>query len=455
MPFIIYAAEPHDADLLANIRVEAMRESLEAVGRFDPERVRERFLQNFVPASTFKLMRGTYVLGFYTLLEQRSHLELDHLCLLPEAQGEGVGTEVLSHVKAMAYVAGKPIHLDAVQHSRANHFYRRNGFRMIHSEDLDNYYELSLEHIEPGTPAFILKRAELADAVQLADLRHDAMKNEWAANGLTDYPLARRHFFEDFKPVDTLKIVRAGELLGFTAVREYADHIHLDMVYLHPRAQGQGVGGQIVANIKEQATQLNKPIRLGALRISNSNKFYQAQGFHFTHNVEFNNYYEYTPKCFVEKPSWHLKPACTNDFNLLADIRQQAMKDNLEANGMFNHTLYQQIFKDSFDPASTWKIVGDNEVLGFYVLWDKQDHLYLERLYFHPKAQGRGVGAGVLNDLKQQAAEQNKSIKLEVLPNSRANAFYLRHGFELVEEREEESIYECRGDGKLQNRCRI
>ncbi|KZL19734.1 GNAT family N-acetyltransferase [Pseudovibrio sp. WM33] len=147
-------------------------------------------------------------------------------------------------------------------------------------------------------------------------------------------------------------------------------------------------------------------------------------------------------QALLKRPSWRLEPANSADFDLVADIRQQAMKDNMEANGLFDHALYRQSFKDSFDPASTWKIIEESEVLGFYVLWNKQDHLYLERLYFHPKAQGRGIGADILNILKQQATAQNKPIRLEVLPQSRANAFYLRHGFELIEEREEEKVYE-------------
>ena len=36
-----------DADLLADLRVRAMKESLEAVGRFDPIRAKSRFLDNF------------------------------------------------------------------------------------------------------------------------------------------------------------------------------------------------------------------------------------------------------------------------------------------------------------------------------------------------------------------------------------------------------------------------
>ncbi|GHB20797.1 hypothetical protein GCM10007094_06040 [Pseudovibrio japonicus] len=389
VPFITYAAEPDDADLLANIYVTSTHDSRKALGHSNPDGLRRSFLQSFNPAQTFKLVRGCKTIGFYTLLEQLDHVERGQLWLLPEEQGEDVGTAAIKQALS-----------------------------------------------------FILKRAEPEDIEQLADLRDEAMKDEWAANGLTDYALARRHFFEDYKPEATWKIEQDGELLGFAAIHEYDEFIHLDMIYLLPAAQGQGIGSQILQNLKEHAQQVGKPIRLGALRISNSNRFYKSHGFHFTHNVDFNNYYEYAPQVPSERASGRLEQAKAEDFDLLADLRQHAMKDNMEANGLFDHALYRQYFKNSFDPASTWKITENEEVLGFYVLWNKPDHLYLERLYFLPKAQGRGIGAEVLTHLKQQATQQNKPIKLEVLPKSRANAFYQHNGFTLLEEREDENVYE-------------
>lgn len=44
-----------DAQALATIRVAAMRESLERIGRFDPDRARRRFLDTFSPDHTFHI----------------------------------------------------------------------------------------------------------------------------------------------------------------------------------------------------------------------------------------------------------------------------------------------------------------------------------------------------------------------------------------------------------------
>ena len=42
------AAVGDDAEALVAIRIAAMRESLERLGRFDPQRARDRFLAGFI-----------------------------------------------------------------------------------------------------------------------------------------------------------------------------------------------------------------------------------------------------------------------------------------------------------------------------------------------------------------------------------------------------------------------
>ncbi|KZL18912.1 tRNA(Met) cytidine acetyltransferase TmcA [Pseudovibrio axinellae] len=441
--FVFCLAQQGDAESLADLRATAMRESLEALGRYDLKRARERFLDGFVPAETAKLVHGSQTLGFFVLQNMPDHLWLNHLYIHPSFQGAGIGAKVLEQVKAVAKKKSKPVRLGALKRSKANAFYQGHGFLKAHEDEFDIYYELPLTNIEAGPAEFLLMQAETGNAERLADLRHEAMKDEWAANGLTNYPLARSHFFEDFKPEVTLKIMSEGELLGFYAFHEYAEYFHIDMLFLHPKAQGRGIGSKVLAHLKATATQARKPIRLGALRISRSNDFYRAHGFNLTHYVDLTNYYEYRPNLCLQKPeTFRVEASTIEDFNLLAEIRQQAMQENLEANGLFDHALYTSYFKQSFDPACTHKVMVNAEMLGFYVLWNKQDHLDLERIYFLPNAQGRGIGKGVLDLIKQQASEQNKPIRLEVLPKSRANAFYLRNGFGLIEKREEEYLYE-------------
>ena len=68
---------------LAAIRVEAMRPSLEAIGRFDPERARNRFLETYNANDTQVVHVGGDLIGFYVVRKRPDHLYLDHLYIRP------------------------------------------------------------------------------------------------------------------------------------------------------------------------------------------------------------------------------------------------------------------------------------------------------------------------------------------------------------------------------------
>lgn len=137
----IRPAAPKDAMALADIRAEAMRPSLEALGRFDAERARRRLLDGYCAADTWLIMDGGRTLGFYVLRRREDHLYLDHLYLLPQVQGKGSGGQVLAALKDEARRLGLPIRLMALKGSPANGFYEKAGFRRVAESEFDTHYE--------------------------------------------------------------------------------------------------------------------------------------------------------------------------------------------------------------------------------------------------------------------------------------------------------------------------
>lgn len=133
-------ALPGDACALAELRVLAMRPSLEAVGRFDPDRARSRFLATFDPAATWHVLDEGQRVGLLVLREEPDGLLLDHLYITPAAQGRAVGTSVLEYVFARARQLDRPVRVGALKGSRSNAFYLRNGFRPTSVGEWDNYY---------------------------------------------------------------------------------------------------------------------------------------------------------------------------------------------------------------------------------------------------------------------------------------------------------------------------
>ncbi len=292
-------------------------------------------------------------------------------------------------------------------------------------------------------PSWRLEPANSADFDLLADIRQQAMKSNMEANGLFDHVLYRQYFKDSFDPASTWKIIEESEVLGFYVLWNKQDHLYLERLYFHPKAQGRGIGADILTVLKQQATAQNKPIRLEVLPKSRANAFYLRQGFELVEEREQEKIYEWMPfQCSDVAERFTLEAAVKSDFDLLADIRQQAMKDEWAANGMFDIAFYREKFQSTFDPTTTRKIIMEGETVGFYVLWDREDHLYLERFYLRPEAQGRGVGSDVLTRMKCFARELGKPITLETFPESRANAFYTRNGFRLVEANNSEKRYE-------------
>jgi ribosomal protein S18 acetylase RimI-like enzyme len=142
LQFTLHQVNQAHGEELAEIRARAMKESLEAVGRFDPERVRRRFLDGFEPSCTRVIVSSGESVGFVVIRQVESHLLLDHLYIEPRVQGAGLGSAVLRTVIAEARKAKKALRLGALKHSHANIFYKKHGFELERVEEWDNYYVL-------------------------------------------------------------------------------------------------------------------------------------------------------------------------------------------------------------------------------------------------------------------------------------------------------------------------
>lgn len=129
-----------DSSTLADIRVEAMKPSLEAVGRFDPERAKSRFLEAYNPHDSQLVYAGDELAGFYVVRSRANELYLDHVYIRSEYQGMGIGRDIISIVQERARKMGLPLRLMALRGSPANAFYLSCGFVLEQSDELDNFY---------------------------------------------------------------------------------------------------------------------------------------------------------------------------------------------------------------------------------------------------------------------------------------------------------------------------
>ena len=138
----------------------------------------------------------------------------------------------------------------------------------------------------------------------------------------------------------------------------------------------------------------------------------------------------------------NIEPVTQEEAERLADLRAIAMKPSLEALGRYDVNRVRNRFLDTFLISDTFKIMMNNELVGFYVLRDKRDHFYLDHLYIHPNFQNLKLGKRVLNIIIEKAKERGISIRLGALRNSPSNRFYLKNGFLKIAEDEFDIYYE-------------
>jgi GNAT superfamily N-acetyltransferase len=143
MPTLVPVAQ-FDFDDMVALRIEALRESLERLGRFDPVRARERLASGFVPEYMRHIVLAGERVGFITLRPHAGQtppaLQLDHLYLRPVYQSRGIGAWALDWAKAQAVLKDCCITLSALKQSAANRFYLRHGFIQVGEGEFDLDY---------------------------------------------------------------------------------------------------------------------------------------------------------------------------------------------------------------------------------------------------------------------------------------------------------------------------
>ncbi|WP_417578978.1 GNAT family N-acetyltransferase [Pelagibacterium sp.] len=130
-----------DFDRLADLRLTVMRDSLDAVGRFDPERNRLYFEARFRPQFTRLIVIEKSLAGCVALGPCDDRLVLEHFYLTPEWQGAGLGSAVLQRLLKEADAAQKIVRLTVLRGSDARRFYDRYGFAQVGEDDVDIFLE--------------------------------------------------------------------------------------------------------------------------------------------------------------------------------------------------------------------------------------------------------------------------------------------------------------------------
>jgi GNAT superfamily N-acetyltransferase len=130
-----------DFEPLLEIRVEVMREHLERVFRYSPERARQFFRDSFdQPGLRLILVEGERA-GCVAFRVAEKDILIDSFYLARRLHNGGLGTAILDALLAEADALGLPVKLGVLHGSPANRFYERRGFRKVSEDEIEGYYE--------------------------------------------------------------------------------------------------------------------------------------------------------------------------------------------------------------------------------------------------------------------------------------------------------------------------
>lgn len=137
------------------------------------------------------------------------------------------------------------------------------------------------------------------------------------------------------------------------------------------------------------------------------------------------------------KTEVHLVKAKSSDVGVTYQIMCNSIKPYLEKLWDWDETHQQTIHNKKFKASKTSLIVFQKQIVGFMVLSEKNNEIYIENLLIDRQFQNSGVGTEVMQRMIQKSISEKKSIRLQVFKiNTKAQKFYQDLEFEKTSENE-------------------
>jgi len=140
--------------------------------------------------------------------------------------------------------------------------------------------------------------------------------------------------------------------------------------------------------------------------------------------------------------AWRFGPISEADFEPLLALRIDVMREHLERVFRFKPSRARRIFREHFDEPGLRLILSGEEVAGCVGFRIGAEEIKLDSFYLEQRHHNTGLGTTILKVLLAEADALKLPIRLEVLTGSKADRFYLRHGFVKLREDAIEGEYE-------------
>jgi GNAT superfamily N-acetyltransferase len=130
-----------DFEPLLALRIEVMREHLERVFRYHPERARRVFREHFHEPGLRLILVDDATIGCVGFRIGAAEIRLDSFYLDRRHHNTGLGSTILKVLLAEADALGLPIRLEVLNGSKADRLYLRHGFVKLSEDAVEGTYE--------------------------------------------------------------------------------------------------------------------------------------------------------------------------------------------------------------------------------------------------------------------------------------------------------------------------
>lgn len=125
-------ATPADSDFAYQVKKVALGEYVQKTyGEWDEAFQRQFHDRQWQPAGTQVVVANGVDVGWIWCTVHSDHISVDGIYLLPQHQGRGIGTSLLTRLKDKAFRAGKSMRLWVMKVNPAFELYKRVGFSVI------------------------------------------------------------------------------------------------------------------------------------------------------------------------------------------------------------------------------------------------------------------------------------------------------------------------------------
>ena len=123
------------------------------------------------------------------------------------------------------------------------------------------------------------------------------------------------------------------------------------------------------------------------------------------------------------------------DSEFVFTVKKAAFREYVEQIWGWDDTYQRDLHNRRFASQDIRIIQYHGTDTGFLSTRNTSDTFKVDQLYILPEYQGKGIGAGCMKHIIDEANREQKPVTLQVLKiNTRATAFYQRLGFTIVDE---------------------